>query len=96
MIDIQVGYIVQDIIALCGDSEAHYAIHSRRLKDGTYDTKVSSSHGVISNGVFEAGVGTRQMIYYALAKHLETVEAAFEEAKKKKDSGEVQPNRQLN
>jgi len=75
MIDINVGFIGEDVVALCDDTEAHYALHAKKTKDG-YEVTVSSSHGVLSTGMFEAKIGTRQMIYYAMAKHLESVEEA--------------------
>ena len=73
-IKIKVGYIGSDIVSLCTDAEADYAFHATKQRDGSYKVRTSSSHGLITSGTFKPGVGTREMIYYSLAKHLEEVD----------------------
>lgn len=73
-ISIKVGYIGSDIVSLCEDAEANYAFHATKQRDGSYRVKTSSSHGLVTTGTFKPGVGTREMIYYSLAKHLEEVD----------------------
>lgn len=73
-IELHMGFIGDDIIAICSDSEADYAFHATKLKDGRYSARTASTYGVVSQGVFEKGVAPRQMVYYSLAKHLEAVE----------------------
>ena len=79
MIEMQLGFIGNDIVAICADAEADYAFYAKQLKSGKYEAKMSSTHGVISSGVFSVGVGARQMVYYSMAKHLEVVDEAAEE-----------------
>lgn len=75
-IEIRLGYIEQDIVALCEDAEASYAFFGKLQEDKSYRVRMSSSHGVITSGTFKPGVGTREMVYYSLAKHLEAVDEA--------------------
>lgn len=75
-IEIKLGYIGNDIIALCDDAEAEYAFHGKKLPNGGYKARMSSSHGMITSGIFTEGVGTREMVLYSMAKHLEAVAEA--------------------
>lgn len=71
-IEIDLGFIGDDIIALCDDAEATYAFHAA-LKGDRYYTKMSSSHGVISNSTYLKSTGTRQMIFAALSQHMDLI-----------------------
>ena len=72
-IEINLGFIDGDIIALCDDAEGHYAFHAT-LKEGQYFTRMASSHGIVSNVWFHKDMGTRQMILSAMAQHMDIVE----------------------
>jgi hypothetical protein len=80
-IEINLGFIDGDIIALCDDADAHYAFHATLKEDG-YFTRMASSHGLVSNVWFTADMGERQMVMSAMAQHLDLLE--------KMQSGEIE------
>ena len=73
-IEINIGYIGKDIVALCDDTEASYAFHAEfQQETGNYLTRLSSSHGLITTGRFNNTVNARQMVMIAMSKHLDVV-----------------------
>jgi hypothetical protein len=74
-LEINVGYVGQDVIALCKDIEGSYAIHivPRQVDSGKveYLTRVQSSDGIITTGLVQNKVSDRHMIMLALAAHIE-------------------------
>lgn len=72
-IDINLGFIDGDIVALCDDAEAHYAFHATFKEDG-YFARMASSHGLVTKVWFTKDMGARQMILSAMAQHMDLVE----------------------
>ena len=72
-INISVGYIGADIIALCSDYDADYSFYAKYVK-GEFLTKMQSSHGLVTTGRFKELTNARQMVLIALSKHLEVLD----------------------
>ena len=70
--NLRVGYIGEDVIALCDDGEHEYAIYIQYI-DGKYLYRMSSTHGVISTGKYPASMGIRQMVLEAMSIHMDVV-----------------------
>jgi hypothetical protein len=71
-IAINLGMIGTDIIALCDDAEAHYAFHAQ-VEGQRYETKMASTHGVISTSTYPKDIGIRQMVMQAMLNHMDVV-----------------------
>ena len=74
-LSISVGYIGDDIVALCHDSEASYALHAT-LHSDRYIIRMSSTHGVISTLEFSGNIGARQLVLRSMSEHLDNVRDA--------------------
>ena len=73
-IEINIGYIGDDIIALCDDHESSYAFHAEfSAERNLYLTRMSSSHGLITTGRFHDVVNARQMVMIAMSKHMDVL-----------------------
>jgi len=75
--NLRVGYIGEDVIALCDDGEHEYAIFIE-LIDDKYQYRMSSTHGVLSTGSYSSTMGIRQMVLDAMSIHMDVVWAAAE------------------
>lgn len=75
--NLRVGYIGEDVVALCDDGEHEYAIYIQYI-DGKYMYRMSSTHGVISTGKYPASMGIRQMVLEAMSIHMDVVSATID------------------
>ncbi len=71
-LSIKLGYIGDDVIALCDDEEASYALHASKV-GARFIIQISSTHGLISTLEFDGILGARQMVMLAMAHHLDNV-----------------------
>lgn len=89
-LEINIGYIADDIVALCEDIDHDYAFYAERKEDGYY-TRMASTYGLISNMTFSLKSGHRQMVMTAMINHLNIIEA-----ESKKQSAKIkETNRSL-
>lgn len=77
--NLRVGYIENDIVALCDDGEYEYALYAQVLDDGRFMYRMSSTHGVISTGQFPASLSVRQVVLEAMSVHMDVVAAVDED-----------------
>jgi hypothetical protein len=89
-IEISIGHIGDDVVALCYDEEASYAFYAEFIPEKTiYVTRMSSSHGLVTTGRFNTSINARQMVMVAMSKHIDVFNQATEKAEKAEQSAAV-------
>ena len=71
-LEIDMGFIGDDVVALCHDHEASYAMFAQK-QAARYIIRISSSHGVTSTLELDGDMGDRQLIMRAMSEHLDNV-----------------------
>ena len=70
---IDVGYIGDDIVALCRDDMYKYAMIATK-QDEFYLVQMSSTHGIITTAKFPVDTGSQQIVHMAIINHLQALE----------------------
>ena len=71
-LNISMGFIGKDVIAICRDFSHDYAFYARHnAKTGEYHTRIQSTDGLTTTGRFKQITSARQMLHIALSKHFE-------------------------
>ena len=76
---IDVGYIGDDIIALCTDDTYKYAMIATK-QDEFYLVQMSSTHGIITTSKYPVGTGSQQIVHLAMVNHLQAIQKIEEDA----------------
>jgi hypothetical protein len=79
-LEIDTGFIGDDIVALCADVDYEYAFYAEK-GNGQYLVRMSSTHGIISTGKYDLSTPPRQLILIAMANHMNVVDAMIAEQK---------------
>jgi len=84
-INIDIGFIGPDVIALCNDDQNSYAFHAHLDKSGSYKASMSSTQGLVTTSTFKGDMGIYQMVMISMSNHMDSIEA-IESRKEEKQS----------
>lgn len=69
---INIGYVDNDIIAICDDHDHSYAFHAT-VREDKWQVRVESTHGAKTAYTYDLKTGHRSMIMKAMGEHLDFI-----------------------